>query len=150
MPASRSARAMILAPRSCPSRPGFATTTRILRSAMAASLWRAIREGSGTDERAVAGAGALADARPNEPAIRAARSQSQVVAAEVPCAMEPEAGPPRPHAQQLEVAAEQLDVVVAGTAHRGPAQGRRVGHARAGGRPEQPRTGDRGQRARGG
>jgi len=31
MPASRSARAMILAPRSCPSRPGFATTTRILR-----------------------------------------------------------------------------------------------------------------------
>src|SRR5215216_2588952 len=36
MPASRSARAMILAPRSCPSRPGFATTTRILRSAMTA------------------------------------------------------------------------------------------------------------------
>src|SRR3954452_6329871 len=31
MPASRSARAMIFAPRSCPSRPGFATTTRILR-----------------------------------------------------------------------------------------------------------------------
>src|SRR4051812_13737692 len=30
MPASRSALAMILAPRSCPSRPGFATTTRIL------------------------------------------------------------------------------------------------------------------------
>src|SRR2546429_5974987 len=30
MPASRSARAMILAPRSCPSRPGLATTTRIL------------------------------------------------------------------------------------------------------------------------
>src|SRR5206468_12188868 len=29
MPASRSARAMILAPRSCPSRPGLATTTRI-------------------------------------------------------------------------------------------------------------------------
>src|SRR3954453_16497111 len=29
MPASRSARAMIFAPRSCPSRPGFATTTRI-------------------------------------------------------------------------------------------------------------------------
>src|SRR5690348_6407947 len=32
MPASRSARAMILAPRSCPSRPGFATTTRIFFS----------------------------------------------------------------------------------------------------------------------
>src|SRR3954463_12272572 len=31
MPASRSARAMIFAPRSCPSSPGFATTTRILR-----------------------------------------------------------------------------------------------------------------------
>ena len=36
MPASRSARAMIFAPRSCPSSPGFATTTRILRSAMSA------------------------------------------------------------------------------------------------------------------
>src|SRR5215210_1473626 len=32
MPASRRARAMILAPRSCPSRPGLATTTRILRA----------------------------------------------------------------------------------------------------------------------
>src|ERR671937_1037417 len=32
MPASRSALAMILAPRSCPSRPGFAITTRIFRS----------------------------------------------------------------------------------------------------------------------
>src|SRR6186997_731945 len=30
MPASRSARAMIFAPRSCPSRPGFAITTLIL------------------------------------------------------------------------------------------------------------------------
>src|SRR5262249_39095639 len=29
MPASRSARAMIFAPRSCPSSPGLATTTRI-------------------------------------------------------------------------------------------------------------------------
>src|SRR5436305_1271850 len=37
MPASRSARAMIFAPRSCPSRPGLAITTRILR-ATAASL----------------------------------------------------------------------------------------------------------------
>src|SRR5919112_3999567 len=33
MPASRRARAMILAPRSCPSRPGLATTTRTLRVA---------------------------------------------------------------------------------------------------------------------
>src|ERR1043166_1773338 len=31
MPASRSARAMTFAPRSCPSRPGFATSTRIFR-----------------------------------------------------------------------------------------------------------------------
>src|SRR5258708_5788334 len=31
IPASRRARAMILAPRSWPSRPGLATTTRILR-----------------------------------------------------------------------------------------------------------------------
>src|SRR3954454_171765 len=31
IPASRSARAMIFAPRSCPSSPGLATTTRILR-----------------------------------------------------------------------------------------------------------------------
>src|SRR5882757_3972913 len=34
MPASRKARAMTLAPRSCPSRPGFATSTRIFRSAI--------------------------------------------------------------------------------------------------------------------
>src|SRR5689334_20291021 len=32
MPASRKARAITLAPRSCPSRPGLATRTRILRS----------------------------------------------------------------------------------------------------------------------
>src|SRR4030095_2210650 len=36
-PASRSARATILAPRSWPSRPGWATTTRILRSVMMGS-----------------------------------------------------------------------------------------------------------------
>src|ERR1041384_4475279 len=34
IPASRRARAMTLAPRSCPSRPGLATSTRILCSAM--------------------------------------------------------------------------------------------------------------------
>src|SRR6185295_13701207 len=39
MPASRSARAMIFAPRSWPSRPGFAITTRIGR-AMASSVPR--------------------------------------------------------------------------------------------------------------
>src|SRR6185436_15484625 len=38
IPASRSARATTLAPRSWPSRPGFAMTTRMGRSAMTASL----------------------------------------------------------------------------------------------------------------
>src|SRR5918994_2706835 len=41
IPASRRARAMILAPRSWPSKPGFATTTRIFRLDMAARLPRA-------------------------------------------------------------------------------------------------------------
>src|ERR671939_114295 len=41
MPASRSARAMIFAPRSCPSRPGFATTTRIFLVLVPASTGRA-------------------------------------------------------------------------------------------------------------
>src|SRR3954470_8634463 len=49
IPASRSARAMILAPRSWPSRPGLATTTRIFRVCVlftargcyaSATLWR--------------------------------------------------------------------------------------------------------------
>src|SRR5215831_6133740 len=35
MPASRNARAMIFAPRSCPSRPGFAMTTLIFRATTA-------------------------------------------------------------------------------------------------------------------
>src|SRR5918992_3714247 len=43
MPASRSARAMIFAPRSCPSRPGLATTTRILR----VFTWRRLSGGGG-------------------------------------------------------------------------------------------------------
>src|ERR1700710_2771169 len=38
MPASRRARAMILAPRSCPSRPGLATTTRIFLVLVPASI----------------------------------------------------------------------------------------------------------------
>src|SRR5687767_9008407 len=37
IPASRSARAMIFAPRSWPSRPGFATTTRIFLLAIGAA-----------------------------------------------------------------------------------------------------------------
>src|SRR4051794_28776570 len=43
MPASRRARAMIFAPRSCPSRPGLATTTRILRLLTGGRLARAGR-----------------------------------------------------------------------------------------------------------
>src|SRR5438477_12954761 len=38
MPASRKARAMTFAPRSCPSNPGFATSTRIFVSAIAHHL----------------------------------------------------------------------------------------------------------------
>src|SRR4051794_8019732 len=38
MPASRRARAMIFAPRSCPSRPGLATTTRIFLVLEAAAM----------------------------------------------------------------------------------------------------------------
>src|SRR5205823_8208257 len=40
MPASRNARAMIFAPRSCPSRPGFAMTTLIFRATAWRSIWR--------------------------------------------------------------------------------------------------------------
>src|SRR5215218_11048223 len=46
MPASRRARAMILAPRSWPSKPGLATTTRILR-AVAASIRPGTLAGTG-------------------------------------------------------------------------------------------------------
>src|SRR6478609_6164602 len=42
MPASRNARAMTLAPRSWPSRPGFATNTRILVE----FIWAALRRHS--------------------------------------------------------------------------------------------------------
>src|SRR5690349_2133980 len=42
IPASRRARAMILAPRSWPSRPGLATTTRILRAVGADGAMRGI------------------------------------------------------------------------------------------------------------
>src|SRR5687768_355594 len=51
MPASRRARAMIFAPRSCPSSPGLATTTRILRLLTAARLPR-VRSGAAPQVRA--------------------------------------------------------------------------------------------------
>src|ERR1700675_4686869 len=44
MPASRSARAMIFAPRSCPSRPGLATTTLIL-PAIPRVYWPPLEDG---------------------------------------------------------------------------------------------------------
>src|SRR6266511_4333199 len=40
IPESRRALAMIFAPRSCPSSPGFAITTRILPATVSASIWR--------------------------------------------------------------------------------------------------------------
>src|SRR6266542_4905304 len=43
IPASRSARAMIFAPRSCPSRPGLATTTRIFRATRGSLDGRCLR-----------------------------------------------------------------------------------------------------------
>src|SRR3712207_885284 len=51
MPASRRARAMIFAPRSCPSRPGLATTTRILcpEASMAAGSLEDGRLGVGAE-----------------------------------------------------------------------------------------------------
>src|SRR5215211_1091368 len=73
MPASRNARAMILAPRSCPSRPGLATTTRILRDEVAASIEAAslgrrasgerMHEALGWDEAGVGAVGLAADDR---------------------------------------------------------------------------------------
>src|ERR1700709_1202351 len=48
MPASRGARAMILGPRSWPSKPGLATTTRILR-AVAVVIGRGKRSGCSED-----------------------------------------------------------------------------------------------------
>src|SRR5712691_11854454 len=50
IPTSRSARAMIFAPRSCPSRPGFAITTLIFR-AMPRSLKPRSHSTLGTDKR---------------------------------------------------------------------------------------------------
>src|SRR4051794_12213537 len=52
IPASRSARAMIFAPRSCPSSPGLATTTRILPRDAASTAGRgATRHAAAGDSR---------------------------------------------------------------------------------------------------
>src|SRR5438067_1890456 len=56
MPASRSARAMIFAPRSWPSSPGLATTTRILPFVSLGIVERTL---VGESQRGVAGAGRL-------------------------------------------------------------------------------------------
>src|SRR3954451_14801233 len=72
MPASRRARAMILAPRSCPSRAGLATTTRILRwlavSAMGAAVISTRARPAGPPRRAPA-AVAAAGRPPPPPAL---------------------------------------------------------------------------------
>src|SRR5437773_551272 len=47
MPASRSARAITFAPRSCPSSPGLATSTRIFCSVMDSLKHRRSEEGPG-------------------------------------------------------------------------------------------------------
>src|SRR5262245_22783082 len=63
MPASRSARAMIFAPRSWPSRPGLATTTRIFLLLIAAGgypVWGSaplLRAGCGAPEPRLAHGG---------------------------------------------------------------------------------------------
>src|SRR3954465_12068824 len=59
IPASRNARAMIFAPRSWPSRPGLATTTRVLR----AMAWRL------NDQRVAGYAREVAARAPNRQAL---------------------------------------------------------------------------------
>src|SRR4051794_29427378 len=73
MPASRSARAMIFAPRSWPSRPGLATTTRILR----AMAWRL------NDERVAGCAREVAARAPNRQAWRVLRPHEHPDAADL-------------------------------------------------------------------
>src|SRR2546427_10565166 len=79
-PASRSARATILAPRSCPSRPGLATTSRIFRSlrsgAVRARAWPAqslgeVRKGGGAPLRGTSRPPAGSFVRPWLPEHRA-------------------------------------------------------------------------------
>src|ERR1700721_450914 len=67
MPASRSARAITLAPRSCPSSPGFATSTRILLSAIAIHLTT-----SGNPPAGLGSKGLDVQAPPHIPASHAA------------------------------------------------------------------------------
>src|SRR5437588_11244482 len=96
MPASRSARAMIFAPRSWPSRPGLATTTRILPAADWASAIRdlavlAPASGAGARARRALAAGR---ARLSAQRAGAARLRVAVVvgAAERPPAVGPAVG----------------------------------------------------------
>src|SRR6266545_8384343 len=67
MPASRSALAMIFAPRSCPSRPGFAITTlifpAIVRQVYEGALFRPCGQGSGMKLTIDCGPGVLARLR---------------------------------------------------------------------------------------
>src|SRR4051794_34338600 len=69
IPASRSARAMIFAPRSCPSRPGLATTTRIFWLVLGADIDRRRRD-SMRRETTTGPRGAPRARRWSQPALR--------------------------------------------------------------------------------
>src|ERR671922_476010 len=111
IPASRSARAMILAPRSCPSSPGLATTTRILRvdagAAMAAILGvRYHHEAAAPDRGAVIPTRPRAFAGPHHPAVHAGLEPPPALVA--PGVPEGEPRLRRPGAQHLAPTTEQL------------------------------------------
>src|SRR6476469_8840794 len=123
MPASRSHRAMILAPRSCPSRPGLATTTRIGPAIASRVYTRSLlgrcehhEHGDRARDRveAVLGAGLDEDDRP--------RADRPVVAAD------PEPAAAGHHVVELVLAVRRLRILLArpqhieAGAHRFPAQ----------------------------
>src|SRR5215475_12993346 len=93
MPASRSALAMIFAPRSCPSSPGFAITTRIFRGTSAEY------RGAPDRHRLLA---CLA-----EPRERALRLHARVEREATPPRLR--TGGPRPPARVRDVAARRRD-----------------------------------------
>src|ERR671931_2933405 len=143
IPASRSARAMIFAPRSWPSSPGFATTTRILRvdagAAMAAILGvRDHHEAAPPDRGAVIATRPRPDARPDDPAVPAGLEPPPALVLPPPLQGEP--GAARPRAQHLPPLAEQLNVVVARVLDGSPPKHRRPADPRVRGGREQARA----------
>src|SRR5919108_1562639 len=149
IPASRSARAMILAPRSCPSSPGLATTTRILRvdagAAMAAILGvRYHHEAAAPDCGAVIPTRPRAFAGPHHPAVNAGLQPPPALVLPPPPQREPRAA--RPGAQHLAPLVEQLDVVVARVLDGSPPEHRRLADPRPRRGREQTRTRHHGDR----